>query len=198
MFIPWKQPDYERQSPKTLILGESHHGDAHIRYNYPLEKKTILNIEQQVSNAWVSRFYTKVAATLLGHLPSLEEKGRFWNSVAYHNLITEPLSGPRVGPTDEQWIRSFATLPTVFADLKPDYCICLGYRMWGVLRHRIAHTKIETTSSIGPCGAFWSDAFCCVFHGIMHPSGRGYRRLDWHRYINNLRHARWGSPAVKV
>ncbi len=195
MFKPWVGQNYGQQIPKTLILGESHYGDAHIKWKYPVEEKTVRSIQEQMINAWPSRFHTKVVATMIGHLPSLAEKKLFWNSVAYHNLITEPLMASRISPTDVQWTSSVATLAAVFKELKPDYCICLGYRMWGVLKHQIKHTPITTNAEIGKCGAFRSESLNCVFHGMMHPSGRGFKRTDWHRYITNLRQAQWGNAA---
>jgi hypothetical protein len=198
MFEPWIGTNYGQQTPRTLILGESHYGDAHVKWSYELEKKTKLCIQQQIDNTWRSRFFTKVASTMIGHLPTLGEKKTFWNSVAYHNLITEPLTASRVGPTDLQWTSSVATLPTVMDDLAPEYCICLGYRMWGVLKHRIEHTPIDVPTDIGPCGAFWSEQLHCTFHGMMHPSGRGFRRTDWHTYIMNLRQARWGEDISNI
>ena len=198
MFKPWLGENYEKQTPKTLILGESHYGDAHVKWNYPVEEKTIRSIQEQMVNAWPSRFHTKVVAMMIGHLPSLAEKKQFWNSVAYHNLITEPLTASRVGPTDAQWITSVATLEGVFGELKPNYCICLGYRMWAVLKHQIEHTPIKVASDIGPCGAFWSEQLHCIFHGIMHPTGRGFRRADWHTFITNLRQAQWGDDISSI
>ena len=188
--------NYSKQNPKTLILGESHYGDDHIKWNYPLEEKTVRSIQEQMINAWPSRFHTKVVATMIGHLPSMAEKKEFWNSVAYHNLITEPLSASRVPPTDKQWTTSVATLPVVFGELKPDYCICLGYRMWNILKHLVVHTPIKVAPNIGPCGAFWSEELHCVFHGMMHPSGRGFKRTDWHRHITDLREAPLGASAT--
>ena len=127
MFIPWvEKKEYEQQTPRTLILGESHYGNSHIVHKYPLEEKTV------------------------------------------------------------------RTLDAVMALLKPDYCVCLGYRMWGELWWRIERTPIQVASDIGPKGAFWSERFRCVFHGTKHPSGRGFRWAEWHRYITNLRRERWG------
>ena len=191
MFKPWIGPNFDKQTPRILILGESHYGDAHIKWNYPVEEKTVRSIQEQMVNAWPSKFHTKVVAMLIGHLPTVEEKKQFWNSVAYHNLIAEPLLAARIPPTNAQWIHSVATLPQVFEELKPEYCICLGYRMWGVLKHRVEHTSIQVSSDIGPCGAFWSDELKCVFHGIKHPSGRGYKRAEWHRHITNLQQSAW-------
>jgi hypothetical protein len=199
MFKPWIGENYEQQqTPRTLILGESHYVDSYVTGTQPLENKTIANIKDQTINAWPSRFHTKVVATMIGHLPSLAEKKLFWNSVAYHNLITEPLSASRVRPTDEQWNKSVPTLDTVFEKLKPDYCICLGRRMWGVLKHQLKQTPINITSEIGPCGAFRSERFNCIFHGMIHPSGRGFRWAEWHNYITNLRQAQWGNDISSI
>jgi len=193
MFKPWIGKTYEStKSPRTLILGESHYGNSHIDYNYPIEDKTIRCIQEQIDNSWVGRYFTKVVSTNLGHRPTLEEKGSFWNSVSYHNLITEPLEAARRAPTQEQWATSLQTLPTVIKELKPDYCICIGYRMWNQIKDQFDLELLATRSDIGPCGAVFSKEMNCVFHGIKHPSGRGYRNSEWHTHITNLKNERWG------
>lgn len=189
MFKPWIGLNYfQSTKPRVLILGESHYGDAHIRGEYPLEEKTILCIQQQIDNTWRGRFYTKIVSMFIGHKPAISEKHGFWQSVSYHNLITEPLLASRKAPSQEQWRYSIQTLPTILKELAPDYCVILGYRMWGQLRDKFDFAPVKFNSDIGPCGAVASDSFKCLFHGIKHPSGRGYRSSIWHDRIQNLLH----------
>jgi len=189
MFKPWIGSAYHQQiAPKIFILGESHYGSSP-------EDKTILCIQQQIDDSWRSKFYTKIVATFIGHKPSLEEKRVFWSSVVFHNLITEPLSKARVSPTNEQWHDSAATLFALVEELKPDYCVCLGYRMWHVLRSLPGFTPVDLGIDVGPCGAYSHAQLSCIFHGIKHPSGRGFRSADWHVFITNLRTKKWANQA---
>ena len=190
---PWIGSKYESSdAPKTLILGESHYGDSHIKWNYPFEQKTILCIQQQIDNTWKGRFYTRIASTFIGYRPSVIEKGVFWNSVAYHNLITEPLQGARRAPTQEQWNVAIETLPEIIERLEPDYCVTLGFRMWHQLKGKFDFNDFHVNSDIGPCGAFISERMNCIFHGLRHPSGRGYRNAENHQFIANLKKEIWG------
>ena len=194
MFNPWIGKDYLAQSaPKIMILGESHYGEFHIKTDSPPEDRTVVCIQKQIDESWKARFYTKIASMLIGHRPTIEEKRSFWHSVVYHNLITEPLEKHRVPPTTAQWDKSIPTLAPLIKELKPDYCICLGYRMWERLKTYPGFTLIPFDSDIGSCGAYWSEELNCIFHGVMHPSGRGSRSFDWNRYINNIRETKWGD-----
>jgi hypothetical protein len=193
MFKPWIGKNYnESPAPKILILGESQYGNSHVTWDYPLEEKNILTIQQQIDDSWRSRFHTKIVSGFLGHRPSVSEKGKFWNSVAYHNLITEPLEAARIAPTKKQWEDSLEALPQVIEELSPNYCVVLGYRMWGQFSNKFDFSKIKTVLDIGKCGAVYSESMQCVFHGIKHPSGRGYKTKDIHAYINNLKKEKWG------
>lgn len=193
MFKPWIGKNYEDSAtPKILILGESQYGDAHIKWNYPLEEKNILTIQQQINDAWRSRFHTKIVSAFLGHRPSIPEKGEFWHSVAYHNLITDPLKAARKAPTQKQWDESISILPNTIKELSPDYCVVFSHRMWGQLSGKFDFVRMKVTSDIGKCGAVFSESMQCVFHGVKHPSGQGYKTQQINSYITNLIKEKWG------
>ena len=184
MFKPWIGDNYWESSFRILVLGESHYGEAHLEHGYELEEKTILCIQEQIDNVWRHAFYTKIVSTFLGHRPSLSEKKIFWHQVAYHNLITEPLKEARTPPSQEQWATSIATLPSVLEDLRPDYCVCLGFRMWPHLERAFDFEPVKISADPGECGVVFSPTYKCALHGIKHPSG-GFSSNFWHRRISD-------------
>lgn len=190
MFEPWVGDNYysTTEGPRTLILGESHYGDHHIQYGYDLRKKTKLCIQQQIDGTWRSRFYTKIVSTIVGYRPTADEKKVFWHRVAYHNLITSPLTGSRRARSYTQWQESLPTLSGVLESLKPDYVVVLGYRMWRQVASLPSIRDVTEITDTGPCGvrAFGT----CYFHGIMHPSGP-YSPLRWHAFIRSAKQQLW-------
>lgn len=196
MFEPWIGQEFDSQSefPRTLILGESHYGKHH-EGRYELAKKTILCIEDQIVHNCSYRFFTRLVSSLTGRRPNFYDKGVFWHKVAYHNLITEPLAGPRCCPTMDQWKKSIATLPQVFEDLKPELCLVLGYRMWNQLHRQFDFQKIVNTDDIGPCGAVESNSINCILMGMKHPSGRGFVNAQWSGWVENLVREKWPNKS---
>jgi hypothetical protein len=179
MFTPWEGDHYGASDnfPATLILGESHYGE-----DYPFPDKTIRCIRTQIEGrAW--RFFTRVAASFLGHLPSREEKASFWHSVAYHNLITTPLRGPRMPPSAEQWAASLPTLESVLSDLRPGLVVVLGKRMWWQVGGMdcLADVAAQCPPGMLPPKRLKGDG--TIFAAITHPSGRGFTWVAAHAHV---------------
>ena len=192
MFEPWIGKNYSTQStfPKTLILGESHYGRHH-EGSYALEKKTILCIEDQIVHNCTYRFFTRLVSSLTGRRPSFADKGVFWNKVTYHNLITEPLEASRQQPSAVQWQKSIETLPGIISSIKPEYCIVVGYRMWQRIHNEFDFTMVSADNEVGPKGIVFSPSMKCYFHGIKHPSGRGFINAEWTTWVNNFVTQQW-------
>jgi len=190
MFDPWEGKNYWTSGvPRTLILGESHYDKSNIPPKYDVRKKTIYCIEDQISHNCPYRFFTKLVSCFIGHRPALAEKQEFWHSVAYHNLITTLLPRPRCAPSASQWQDSLPTLPLVIERLKPDYVVVLGFRMWGHVAALTGMRDISDIKDVGRCGVrAYGD---CVFHGIMHPSGRGFRLAEWRVFIASAKKQLW-------
>ena len=198
MFEPWIGKEYDSQSdfPKTLILGESHYGKHH-EGQYDLSKKTIYCIDDQIQWNNSYPFFTRLVSSLTGQKPNFEEKGLFWHKVAYHNLITEQLEASRRCPTHEQWEKSILTLPDIIEELKPEYCIVLGYRMWWKIQNRFDFEPCSCRYDAGPCGVVYSPSMNCYFHGMKHPSGRGFINAEWCSWIDNFIKEKWPNKSFQ-
>ena len=107
-FKPWVGDNFPKgglRSKKILILGESHYQwDEDI----PLtEDLTIQCVREQIDGCFTKAFWTNIVIALLNNRPSLEDKHRFWHSVAFYNYIQCSVGfGPRVQPSPKMWKKS--------------------------------------------------------------------------------------------
>jgi hypothetical protein len=187
-FTPWKGEHYE-ESPlfgkRVLVLGEAHY-DTWDGERHDLGRDfTIRCVKDQTGGAYTRAFWTKVAETFLGKKPTLEEKGKFWNSVAFYNFIQEAVhSGSRTAPLEESWRRSEGPFREVLADLRPQLVVALGERLWknmpaadgsgpSVERARMKETRRYSVPGGGSCLAY----------GIYHPSSSRFSLTEWHRAV---------------
>lgn len=99
-FEPWIGGSYDNcgiSLKRVLIIGESFN-----RYEddeQPNKKWTIESIEDQISGKSTHAFWTKIVTTFLNKHPSLEDKFKFWHSVAYDTYIQDCIiGGPRNRP----------------------------------------------------------------------------------------------------
>jgi len=80
------------------------------------------------------------------------------------------------------------------SELKPDFCVALGFRMWGQLHTtKLDFEPLKLKADVGPCGTVKSKHWNCLFQEIMHPSGRGYSPGKWHPYILNVLNELWAN-----
>ncbi|MEZ0610095.1 hypothetical protein ACAW74_16375 [Fibrella sp. WM1] len=127
-FEPFVGKDYHTQSPKLLILGESHYG---------LESDTLgKNFTNFVVRKYAKRetgetrrFFTLIAKTVdrkLDNQTALE----LWDKVAFYNYVQVLVGdGPRTRPTDQMFNQSNDAFRQVIDQLKPDILIVLGRRL---------------------------------------------------------------------
>src|SRR5205823_6235190 len=106
---PWEGANYREGGTwhrRVLILGES--GYDWEGRPVPVRDATEYCIRDQLAAdpddlsrpRFTKAFFTKIAGAFLDHLPTLPEKCRFWNSVAYYNFTQMLLKGPRKAPND--------------------------------------------------------------------------------------------------
>lgn len=186
-FLPWVGQNYQAgfNGLRTLVLGESHYqwyNNLEIN-NQP--NFTIECIQEQVDGDYTFAFWTKIATALIGRKPSLADKGIFWNSVAYYNYVQESAGfGPRVRPADESWEMSEVPFVEVLEELKPEFIIALGYRLWEMLPNLNGYEgpKIETSPQPRTWIYPYSSGRGLLFN-IRHPSS-GFSPTEWHGLIS--------------
>lgn len=143
MFFPWIGKNYSNGGmfkKKILILGESHYGAEDCGSDF-----TSAIIEDQLTPGEKRHaIYTKLAKLFVDRdFLSDEEKKEFWHSVAFYNYTQSSASEPRESPTDEMWSDSEKPFGEVMENLKPDFLLVCGRRLWGHLP--------------GECGVDWSE-----------------------------------------
>lgn len=163
-FQPWIGEAFEEGlwGRRTLILGQSHY---QWKSDVPVTPQlTQQCIEEQCSGEESGAHWTKIAMTGIGHKPTLDEKRRFWSSVAYANFIQESVGhGPRLGPPKRQMIEASTEPFLVTLDaLRPDVVWVLGYELWNWLP--------EETSG-GPTIRRDVDALTCWYDLASQPRG---------------------------
>lgn len=187
-FFPWVGEQYAtglRLGKKVLILGESHYQWDEAVSIADRPSLTIDCIEDQISGAETLAFWTHVAVAFLNHRPTLDEKGVFWNSVAFYNYIQFSVGlGARVRPGDQMWSESETAFAEVLASLKPDVIIVLGYTLWKNLP--------ELNGVAGPAitGADQTDTWryphpsgSALAYAILHPSSGGFSGYRWYPHV---------------
>ncbi|WP_041608898.1 hypothetical protein [Thiomonas arsenitoxydans] len=133
-FQPWVGGAFEEGlwGRRTLILGQSHYQwDSDVPVTADLTRQCI---EEQRSGEDSVAHWTKIAMVAIGHAPTLDEKRRFWDSVAYANFIQESVGhGPRVGPKSEMIEAAKEPFLATLEVLRPDVVWVLGYTLWNWL-----------------------------------------------------------------
>lgn len=190
-FNPWIGTQYQSSwnGVRTLVLGESH-------YEWEENQKltpslTIDCIEDQVSGSYTKQFWTNIVVAFLGHLPTLEEKRTFWQSVAFYNYIQETVGfGSRVRPTAAMWTKAEAPYSEVLELVRPQLMIVMGKTLWnsipdlnGEYGPRIEGAPTPTTW-IYPI----SKSENCLAFSLRHPSA-GFSGRGLHPFVLKAHHA---------
>jgi hypothetical protein len=136
VFNPWVGNLFGIQSPKILILGESHYLDVghfhpdvtiNVVRNFGLREKGKL------------RFFTTIAKILSGQpyeWLSDEKSSEFWHKVAFYNFILSSVGiSARIRLTEEMWQKSEAPFYTVINNLQPDIIVILGKELGSRIKH---------------------------------------------------------------
>jgi hypothetical protein len=128
VFKPWIGKEYFSQTPKILVLGESHY--------FKEDQKDVENFTIRVVESLGLRlegrhkFFT-IIAKILSDKPhdwlSDEASKDFWQKVAFYNFIQSSVgNNSRIRPTAEMWENSGQTFKKVIKDLEPGIVVVLG------------------------------------------------------------------------
>lgn len=185
-FLPWVGRNYQAgfMGFRTMILGESHYESKN---NPDISKsfnETIESVEEQASGDWSKAFWTKTAAAMIGKKPNKDSKRGFWDSVAFYNYVQEPAGGgPRICPANQSWEISATPFQEVLDEIKPEFIIALGYRLWGRLPDLKGQAGPEISRAPQPKTWIYphTGGSAYVFN-IQHPSS-GFSPMFWHELI---------------
>lgn len=184
-FKPWVGRKYGKAGlfrQRVLILGESHYKwDRRVPIKPDLTRDCV---NAQISGEETKAFWTNIAIAFLGRKPTLEEKGHFWRSVAFSNLIQEHVGyGARRPPSDRMWADGRALFRQLVSRCTPDVVVALGYRVWVHLPDEWGHR--------GPPlrGARYDETWIyphargsALAFGIRHPSS-GFSGTTWNAVV---------------
>lgn len=161
-FKPWVGENYNSQTPKILVLGESHYGKSEW---YTPELTQYVVKDWALCQKGSSSYFTKIAKILLGkpyEWVSLEEKHKLWNRVAFYNYVQQFVGdGPRMRPTPEMWVEAEKALNYVIGQLTPDIVIVTGKE----LGYHVGAFEEKYTGPVKFC--YWT-----------HPSARAFKKED--------------------
>lgn len=149
-FLPWVGRLYERglNGKKIMALGESHYCADEKDATPGLTQNVITwHTDETIEHEGWMNTYTKFIRALSGD-ETLSRGGckAWWDRLVFYNYIKEPITGPRVAPTEEQFDKSYEAFVDVVEKYKPDVIIAWGYRLYDNLREELsAHgaTKVS-------------------------------------------------------
>lgn len=159
-FQPWVGENYHTQTPKILVLGESHYGKPEW---YTPEFTRYVVKDWALCKRGSSSYFTKIAKVLLGKAHewiSLDDKHKLWHQVAFYNYVQKFVGdGPRMRPTPEMWAEAEESLGIVMNQLSPDIVIVTGKELgW--------HVGVFEKNYTGPAKfCYWT-----------HPSARAFKK----------------------
>lgn len=192
-FYPWigKNWGVSFGGKLILVLGESHYcaspADAYPGMTWDIIKDLF---DPNSPHEPYKNTYTKFAKALSGKFDrmTIADKEELWESVAFYNYIQEPLTGPRIAPSDAQFKASEEAFEEVVDTWQPDVIIAWGHRLyshlpgWGYQGRNVQGpdgTQFETWVYPLP------DGRCAHVLGIDHPSV-GFTPEYWHFVIKQL------------
>jgi hypothetical protein len=139
VFKPWVGKYYKNKSTKILVLGESHYLDDYKPDETTLELKKVTSeiIKKYLKykngkvehEKWMNTF-KKFTNVILATQVDITELVEFWNSVVFYNYVQEPMSGPRLSPTTNDFKMSALAFFEVLKKYQPDIIIAWGDRLW--------------------------------------------------------------------
>lgn len=183
-FLPWIGDKYERGfcGRKFLLLGESHYsqwdGVDHV-LKPTFTRECVGEVRGREPGA---RFWRNIEQALLNEH---REDGwcpgggpRLWDRFAFYNYVqTSVAGGPRVSPSQQQFIESLSPFLGLIEILQPQRVLVCGKRLW----RDMGPTKLQPHKDVQAYelsdGAF---VWCLA---INHPSCGGFSWSQTHQVI---------------
>lgn len=216
-FLPWVGTNYEygikgfdengiivygtKEDPgkKILVVGESHYCANLADDKSKLSELTQIIIADLINpnSEWepYKNTYTKFIKSLTGYLDNLEfnDKKEAWEHLAFCNYVQEPMTGPRLSPTSEDFKNSEEAFWEILNELKPDLIIIWGARLYNNLPQegkQLEDLEIEWIDEDGDKDTIYIELWSykingCVIPimGITHPS-TGFDTKFWNKALS--------------
>lgn len=162
-WLPWIGRDFCKSSRRILLVGESNYADG-----ADAAKVAAKKIERQSENLYqreviaeyplvgreagwetnTRRTFDNLHRALTGSALSdpedIEKRARFWNHVAYHNIVQRVLdypSGDR--PSFEDFCRGWRTLIPLIEVIRPVTCIFVGVQASDSFNHAMGELGVQ-------------------------------------------------------
>ena len=150
-FQPFVGENYHSQSPKILVLGESHYdGEGSSDENFT---SMVVKKYAQQENGEKRKFFTIIAKNIDNQLTNHTAKS-LWNKVAFYNYVQTIVgSGPRQRPTADMFDQSRQAFKSVVESLRPDIIVILGRHLG---YHLAQQSDYFTFTSAKPILCHWS------------------------------------------
>jgi len=130
-FHPWVGRGYASRfrGARTLVLGESHY----LWKGYAGRNESRAVVQITSSEGPKNRFWQQLSGALLGHIPDPKEAGELWDSLAFCNLVQEPMQECGRRPRVRQWRAGAKPFLDTIEALEPELVLVLGKEVWSWL-----------------------------------------------------------------
>jgi hypothetical protein len=198
-FTPWVGEYYFSQNgKKILVLGESHYceklgngscegcegtsePDCELT-NIAVQKFLDYKQGKAAHENWMNTF-TRFTDILLGEQVDSEEVVDFWDNVVYYNYVQQAIEGPRIAPTEDDFINSEPAFFEVLKAYKPDLVIVWGRRLWKYMPESGADGIAILDGANGNFYDYSIDDKKIHAYSIPHPSSSKLS-YEYHKYLD--------------
>lgn len=179
--------------PKLLVLGDSHYCEDPSDATPEMTRDLILDLyDPNSKHEGYKNTYIKFERALAGKALDFGEKKELWNSLMFYNYVQEPMPGPRIKPTYEQFENSIPLFFKVLEEYQPDCVIAWGKRLYNNLPpdngHKVPQLTVPGAGDFDiwaydvPFGSSGSKRTIPVMK-ILHPSS-SFSPMFWHTVIS--------------
>ena len=127
-FQPFIGKNYHLQSPKILVLGESHYSGEGDDLGKEFTDYVVRRYAKRETGE--RRPFFTIIAKIIDNQLNNETAKDLWDNVAFYNYVQVLVGkGPRERPTDEMFNKSNEAFRQVITELKPDIVVVLGRRL---------------------------------------------------------------------
>lgn len=185
LFDPWQGPRYQGgySGVRTLVLGEATYLGRKTREQFQDEYRSWGRswfnglIQEYRAGDWTHQYWTKWIKAFLGHLPSLKDRQKVLDQVAFYNFGDVMLDGSRMPPSSSRDYRIESArkkFQRICEALEPQLIVVLAYRVWEDLplhgrkgsctarfdrwHYTFGSTKSLALSLPHPCTSAWRSA----------------------------------------